>query len=86
MTPIIDENKAMAETMEAYSDLRRGIGTEQYKHFVEWIECLIAQHQAAMTTCAPDKLANKQVRVKQLISMRSALVDPGGAFTGYTFE
>jgi hypothetical protein len=34
VTPIIDENKAMAETMEAYSDMRRGIGTEQYKHFV----------------------------------------------------
>ena len=86
MTPILDENRAMTETMEAYSDVRRGIGTEQYQNFVAWIECLIAQHQAAMTACAPDKLANKQVRVKQLISMRSALVDPGGAFTGYTFD
>lgn len=86
MIPLIDENKVMLQTMEAYTELRRGIGTEQYKNFVDWIECLIAQHQAAMTNCAPDKLANKQVRVKQLISMRSALVDPGGAFTGYTFD
>lgn len=86
MIPLVDETKAMAATMEAYSELRRGFSTEQYKHFVEWIECLIAQHQAAMTTCAPSKLEHKQVRVKQLISMRSALVDPGGAFTGYTFD
>lgn len=86
MKPVTDQNLAMADTMATYTDLRAYYGNEQYKTFAAWIECLIAQHQAAMTTCAPDKLANIQVRVKQLISMRSALVDPGGAFTGYTFD
>lgn len=85
MTPLIDQNKAATETMIAYSDLRNHMGSDQYKTFVAWVEALIVQHQSQMTDCAPAKLLDIQVRVKQLISMRAALVDPGGAYTGFTF-
>lgn len=86
MTPLIDQNKAMAETMAAYLDVRRSYTTEQYKNVVAWIEGLIVQNQIYMTECAPAKLPDTQIRLKQLMAMRSALVDPGGATTGYIFN
>jgi len=86
MKPLLDANKAMQDTMDAYTAVRRSYKTEQYQEVVNWIEALIAQCQINMTSCAPAKLADVQVRVKQLSALRSALVDPGGAMTGFTFD
>ena len=86
MKPLLDASKAMQETMDAYTAVRRSYKTEQYQDVVNWIVALISQCQINMTNCAPAKLADVQVRLKQLIALRSALVDPGGAFTGYTFD
>ena len=86
MKPLLDANQAMKDTMDAYTDVRRSYPTEQYQDFVRWIESLIAQCQIHMTSCAPAKLPDVQVRLKQLMAMRSALADPGGATTGYTFD
>ena len=86
MKPILDANKAMRDSMEAYSSMRNFISSPCYTATIEWIEGLITQTQASMLSCAKEKLPDAQVRLKQLISMRSALVDPGGATTGYTFD
>ncbi len=86
MNPLLDANKAMIEAQQAFNDMRVYKGNEQYKSVVDWIEALIVQHQVSMNTCGREKLADVQVRVKQLVAMRSALVDPGGAFTGFTFD
>lgn len=86
MTPLLDQQKAAKDTMDAYTAVRRSYRTEHYREVVEWIECLMAQVQASMTSCAPAKLPDVQVRFKQLSALRSALVDPGGASTGFTFD
>jgi hypothetical protein len=76
----------MRETMQAYSDMRVHHGTEAYKLVAEWLDSLICQNQISMTSCGKDKLSDAQVRIKQLMALRSAMVDPGGAYTGYTFD
>lgn len=86
MKPLIDPSSAMKDTMDAYNAVRRCYKTEQYQDVVNWIECLIAQCQIHMTSCAAVKLNDVQVRLKQLLALRSALVDPGGATTGYSFD
>lgn len=86
MKPLLDANQAMKDTMDAFTAVRRSYKTEHYQDFVKWIDGLIAQSQIHMTNCAPAKLPDVQVRLKQLIAIRSALLDPGGAFTGYTFD
>lgn len=86
MIPLLDQQRAMADAQEAFNHMRLYKGTEQYKSVVEWIESIIVQQQTGMINCGKDKLADAQVRLKQLISLRSALQDPGGAFTGYTFD
>lgn len=86
MTPILDANKAMIEAQDAFNAMRHYKSTEQYKKVVEWIESLIVQHQVSMNQCGKEKLPDVQVRIKQLIAMRSAMLDAGGAFTGYTFD
>lgn len=86
MKPLLDANKAMTDAQEAFNTMRVYMGNEQYKSVVTWIESLLAQHQVSMNTCGKDKLADVQVRIKQLTALRSALVDPGGAFTGFTFD
>lgn len=86
MTPILDANKAMAEAQAAFNAMRDYKGNDQYKRTVEWIEALIVQQQANMLSCGKEKLSDAQVRLKQLIGMRSALIDPGGAFTGFSFD
>ena len=72
--------------MDAYTAVRRSYKTEQYQEVATWIDSLIAQCQIHMTSCAAAKLPDVQVRLKQLMALRSALVDPGGATTGYTFD
>lgn len=86
MTPLLDANRAMKDTMDAYTEVRRAYTTEQYRNVVAWVECLIVQCQVSMTSCAANKLPDVQVRLKQLMALRSALVDPGGATTGFTFD
>ena len=81
-----DATKALHASMESFTELRHYYGNEQYKRMVEWIEALATQHQVAMTSCAAAKLPDVQVRLKQLIGLRDALVNPGGANTGYTFD
>ena len=76
----------MRETMTAYSAMRAHSGSQQYKAVAEWISALIVQHQIAMTSCGKDKLPDAQVRLKHLITLRSSMLDPGGATTGYTFD
>jgi hypothetical protein len=84
--PLLDANSAMKNTMDAYTEVRHYMGNEQYKKTVEWLEALVCQHQIGMTTCAAAKLPDVQVRIKQLVALREALVNPGGASTGYTFD
>lgn len=86
MKPLIDAQQASKETMDAYVEMRRGYNTEQYQKMVQWIEALIVQNQTQMIMCAPNKLPDLQVRVKQFMALRSAMVDPGGASTGFTFD
>ena len=86
MIPNLDANAAMRETMDAYSDMRLHSGSVQYKAVVDWINALLVQHQINMTNCGKDKLADAQVRIKQLMALRASMVDPGGASTGYTFD
>lgn len=83
MTPILDAHRAMSDAQTAFNDMRIFKGTEQYKRVVDWIEAIIVQQQCAMNDCAPDKLPAMQIRLKQLIALRSALLDAGGAFTGF---
>ncbi len=85
MNPILDANQAMIDAQNAFNELRHYKGTEQYKRMLTWVEALIVQQQCAMTSCGKDKLEESQVRLKQMIALRSALVDPGGAFTGFIF-
>lgn len=86
MTPLLDAQKAMAEAQDSFNHMRLYSGTEQFKSVVGWIDSLIVQQQTHMIDCGKDKLADSQVRLKQLISLRSALVSPGGATTGFTFD
>lgn len=86
MIPNLDAGAAMRETMEAYSDMRLHSSSVQYKAVVDWINALIVQHQINMTNCGKDKLADVQVRIKQLMALRASMVEPGGASTGYTFD
>lgn len=83
MTPILDAHRAMNDAQSAFNEMRLYKGTEQYKRVVEWIEAIIVQQQCAMNDCAADKLPAMQIRLRQLIALRSALLDPGGAFTGF---
>jgi hypothetical protein len=85
MIPLLDANRAMSDAQSAFTEMRHYKGNEQYKRTVEWIESLIVQHQVSLNDCGKEKLADVQVRIKQLIAMRSAMVDPGGAFTGFVF-
>lgn len=85
MTPLLDANKAMTEAQEAFNELRQYKSTEQYRKMVDWIESLIVQQQVQMLNCGADKLEASQIRLKQLVMLRSALVDAGGAFTGFVF-
>ena len=86
MIPNLDAGAAMRETMEAYSDMRLHSSSVQYKAVVDWINALIVQHQINMTNCGKDKLADVQVRIKQLMALRASMVEPGGASTGNTFD
>ena len=86
MIPNLDAGAAMRETMDAYSNMRVHMKSPQYKAMVEWLEALLVQHQISMTTCGKDKLADAQVRIKQLMALRASMVEPGGASTGYTFD
>lgn len=86
MKPLLDANQAMKDTAEAYNAVRRAYRTEQYQDVINWFDALIAQTQTGMLSCAPAKLVDTQVRIKQLIALRAALADPGGATTGYTFD
>ena len=86
MKPLLDANAAMKNTMDTYTEVRQYMGSEQYKRTVEWIESIIIQNQIAMTSCAASKLPDVQVRIKQLVALREALANMGGASTGYTFD
>ena len=86
MKPVIDQTKASAELMEAYTYMRSFFGNEQYKSVIDWVDGLIAMHQAHICNCGKDKLVDSQVRIKHLISLRRSLADPGGATTGFTFD
>ena len=86
MTPNLDAGAAMRETMDAYSNMRVHAKSPQYQAVVEWLSSLIVQHQINMTNCGKDKLADVQVRIKQLMALRASMVEPGGASTGYTFD
>lgn len=85
MTPVLDAEAARRDASAAASDLRQHRASEPYKRAVAWLDALIAQNQAHMTNCAPDKLADQQTRLKQLIALRDALAAPGGATTGFVF-
>lgn len=78
-----DAMAARDALMAAYSDLRAQCHTETYALVVKWLDGLLVAQQAHMTDCNPARLEAAQTRVKHLISLRRALVDPGGAFTGY---
>lgn len=76
----------MRETMDAYTNMRVHMKSPQYQSVVDWLSALLVQHQTNMTTCGKDKLADVQVRMKQLMALRASMVDMGGASTGYTFD
>lgn len=86
MTPNLDANQARIEAGHAYTELRAHANSQAYIAAVKWIDALIVQTQCQMTDCGPDKLAANQIRIKQLRAQRSALVDPGGATTGFVFD
>lgn len=86
MTPNLDSNQARLETGAAYTELKLYAGSTTYTALVRWIDALIVQTQAHMVDCAADKLRDAQTRLKQLRAQRSALVDPGGAMTGFQFD
>lgn len=86
MTPVIDASAAHNGLMAAYTSLRQHYKSDAYAAVVAWIDGLICAQQAYMATCGRDKLGDAQVRLKQLAAQRSALVDPGGATTGYQFD
>jgi hypothetical protein len=86
MTPNIDANRAHQETSAAYLELKAHAKSPQYEAAVKWIDALLVQAHAYMADCAPANLPAAQIRLKQLRAMRSALVDPGGASTGFVFD
>lgn len=88
MTPVLDTHAAHLQAQGAIAALRDAYHakTDTYAAVVAWISALVAAQQAYMTSCGRDKLADAQVRLKQLIALRSALVDPGGATTGHQFD
>ena len=50
---------------------------------MKWLDSLIIAQQAHMTSCNPAKLETAQGRVKLLITLRNAMVEPGGAWNGH---
>lgn len=86
MTPNIDAGRAHRDAAQAYAEFRAHAHSQQYGACVKWIDSLLVQQQATMVDCGKDKLADAQVRLKQLRALRSALVDPGGASTGHVFD
>lgn len=88
MTPVLDTHAAHLLAQGTIAALRapHHAKTDTFAAFVAWINALVSAQQAYMTSCGRDKLADAQVRLKQLIALRSALVDPGGATTGHQFD
>ena len=86
MSANTDPGRAHDATSLAYAEVLLHIGSHGYRAVVEWLEALIAQQQAAMTSCARDKLGDAQVRLRQLIAMRGALASPDSAGTGHVFD
>lgn len=83
---MIDSGLAHAQTTAAYLAVREYAKTEPYVATVRWLEALIDQQLSHMASCGRDRLADAQVRLKQLMALRSALADPGGAFTGHQLD
>lgn len=78
-----DSSDARDRLNVAYAELRRHIHTEPYSLAVKWLDALIIAQQAHMTSCNPAKLETAQGRVKLLITLRNAMVEPGGAWNGH---
>lgn len=85
MTPLLDAEQARKDAGTAYAAMRAHRHTEAYSDVLHWIDSLIAQHQAHMTACKPDALPLHQIRIAQLVALRSAMVGGGGASTGFVF-
>ena len=78
-----DAGTARNALNEAYTELRRHYHTEPYGQAVKWLDALIVAQQAHMTSCNPAKLEAAQGRVKILVTLRNAMVEPGGAWNGH---
>lgn len=86
MRPLIDSGLIHQATAAAHASVREHRNTQGYNDVAAWIEALIVQQQAHMVLCARERLGDAQVRLKQLIALRAALVEPGGAATGHVFD
>lgn len=87
MSPNTDAGRAHEAGAEAYAELRIHKDTQPYRAIVAWLDALATQQQIWMTTCAPDRLPAAQIRLKQLIAQRDALVRPIEAGnTGHVFD
>ena len=86
MRPLLDGGQAHQYAARASAVLRTHAATPVFADLVAWIEALIVQQQTHMVLCARERLGDAQVRLKQLMALRAALVEPGGAVTGHVFD
>ena len=84
MRPITDVTEAGKAAAEAHANLMKQRHTDAYRLMVEWLDALAAQHQAHALTMPVERLADNQVRTRQLIALRDAMVVQNGSM-GFVF-
>lgn len=85
MKPVTDVSLAGQEVAEVFVDLCKSRHSEAYLQVVQWLDALIAQHQAHALTAPADKLAANQIRTQQIVALRDALTSPANGGTGFIF-
>lgn len=84
--PVLDGAKTRQQTHERFLALRELFGTEPYVLVQAWIDALIAEQQAYMSSCGKDRLPDAQVRIRLLSALASSLASKDMLGTGHVFD
>lgn len=76
LQPNTDAGQAHSVAGRAHRAMRSQDQTPAMQAVAEWINALCAYEQASQLTCNPDELYERQIRLRQLVALRDAVMKP----------
>lgn len=81
-----DEGVAHSALARVHADLAVHRESIAFRAARDWLDALAARQQAAMTSCPREKLADAQVRLKQILAIRAAMHESQQGGTGFVCD